>query len=196
MRQVGVLTAILPETEKWGIDSIHGLVATESALGWAPDPLLRLAAILPPDPERIEALAKRLRLSKAEAAALLAWARAPVIPDEVTDVGFDRLLYRHGAQGLALRLKLGLASARAASEGDPLAMRKSARLSVLLPRAQSYKKPVFPLGGADVTAAGVPPGPRVGEVLKLLEDFWVERNFLPDRAALIARLNEMIANSL
>lgn len=196
MRQVGVLTAILPETEKWGIDAIHGLVAAEQALAWAPDPLLRLAAILPPDPERLEAMTKRLRLSKAEAGVLLAWAKAPAIPDEVTDVGFDRLLYRHGVQGLLMRLKLALAAARNAAEGDPLAMRKSARLSVLLARAQVYSRPVFPLAGADVTAAGVPPGRRVGEVLKLLEDFWVERNFAPDRAALVARLTEMIADSL
>ncbi len=196
MRQVSVLTSILPETEKWGIDAIHGLVAAEKAVGWTPDPLLRLAAIVPPDPERIEGLAKRLRMSKAESEYLAGWASAPALPDEVTDVGFDRLLYRHGATGLSARLKLALASARAAAEGDPLAMRRSARFSVLLKRAEQYRRPVLPMTGADVVAAGVPPGKRVGEVLKMIEDFWVERNFAPDRAVLAARLQEMISNSL
>jgi poly(A) polymerase len=196
MRQVGVLTQILPETEKWGIDSIHPLVAAERSLGWAPDAILRLAAIVPPDAARLEEMAKRLKMSKADAGRLLVWAHAPVLPEEVTDVGFDRLLYRHGTEGLILRIKLALAGARAAAEGDPIAMRKSARLSVLLKRAQDYRKPVFPLSGADVVAAGVPAGRHVGEVLKRLEDFWVERNFALDRAALSARLNEMIANSL
>jgi poly(A) polymerase len=196
MRQVGVLTAILPETEKWGIDAIHGLVAAEKALGWTPDPLLRLAAIVPPDPERIAGLAKRLRMSKAEAEYLAEWASAPALPDEVTDVGFDRLLYRHGAEGLSTRLKLALASARTSAEGDPLAMRRSARFSVLLKRAEHYQRPVLPMTGADVVSAGVPPGKRVGEVLKMIEDFWVERNFAPDRATLAARLQEMISNSL
>ncbi|MGK6312460.1 CCA tRNA nucleotidyltransferase [Neorhizobium sp. DT-125] len=196
MRQAGVLTEVLPETEKWGIDSIHGLVATEQALGWAPDPMLRLAAIVPPDAERMAGLAKRLKISNAEAARLNAWATAPLPPDEVTDVGFDRLLYRHGAEGLIMRLKLALASARAAAAGDPAAMRKSARLSTLLKRAEDYKRPVFPLSGADVVAAGVPAGKRVGEILKTLEDFWVERSFAPDRAALTARLDDMIRSSL
>jgi poly(A) polymerase len=50
MRQTGVLTAVLPETEKWGIDSIPGLIATETALDWDVDPMLRLMAIVPPDP--------------------------------------------------------------------------------------------------------------------------------------------------
>lgn len=68
MRQSGVLSAILPETEKWGIDTIPALVATEQALQWDPDPLLRLSAMVPPDAERLSALAQRLRLSRAESA--------------------------------------------------------------------------------------------------------------------------------
>lgn len=196
MRQTGVLTEILPETEKWGIDAIHGLVATEQALKWTPEPLLRLVAIIPDDATRIEALSKRLRTSNAEAARLQAWANAPALPDEVTDVGFDRMLYRHGAQGIVMRTKLALASARSAAEGDPFAMRKSARLSDLLKRGERYRKPVFPLTGADVLAAGVPAGKRVGELLASLENVWIERNFALDRAALTARLDDMIKDSL
>jgi poly(A) polymerase len=75
-------------------------------------------------------------------------------------------------------------------------MRRSARLSVLLKRAENYEKPVFPVGGADIVAAGVPAGKRVGEILKELEDLWVERNFTLDRAALTARLEDMIRRSL
>lgn len=196
MRQTGVLTEILPETEKWGIDAIHGLVATEQALKWAPDPLLRLAAIVPDDAARLEALSKSLRMSNAESARLLAWAKAPVLPDEVTDVGFDRVLYHHGADGIGIRVKLALAAARArAEEGDPAVMRKSARLSDLLKRCEGYDKPVFPLTGADVLAAGVPAGKRVGEMLASLENLWVERNFALDRAALTARLDDMIRSS-
>ncbi|MFN7101432.1 MAG: CCA tRNA nucleotidyltransferase [Pseudorhizobium sp.] len=192
MRQTGVLTEILPETEKWGIDAIHGLVLTEQALQWEPDPLLRLAGVVPPDAARLEAMAKRLRLSNADAARLQTFATAPVLPDEVTDVGFDRLLYRHGAEGISMRLRLALATARSSAEGDPIAMRKAARLSVLLERCVRYVKPVFPLSGADVVAAGIPAGKRVGEVLSALETLWVERNFSLDRAALTARLQEMV----
>jgi len=196
MRQVGVLTEILPETEKWGIDGIHGLVAAEQVFGWKADPILRLAAIVPPDAARMEALAKRLRISNVDAGQLATWAATPSLPDEITDVGFDRLLYRHGVAGVIMRLKLALSSARVSADGDPVAMRKSARFSVLLKRAEGYSKPVFPLSGADIVAAGVPAGKRVGEILKLLEDFWVERNFTLDRAALSARLDAMVRNSL
>ena len=67
MRTTEVLQKVLPES--WGIDAVHRLVAAERAEGWAPDPLLRLEAILPPHRARIDALAERLRLSRAESGA-------------------------------------------------------------------------------------------------------------------------------
>ena len=194
MRQSGVLTEILPETEKWGIDAIHGLVATEQSLGWAVDPMLRLAAIVPPDKDRLAALATRLRLSKAEAGYLANWSSAPVIDPEMKETALDRLLYRQGVEGVKTRLKLALASARADLSAGDTAMQKVARLSTLLTRAEKFRKPGFPLSGADVMAAGVEAGPKVGELLKSLEEKWIDVNFSLDRAALTARLKTMLEN--
>jgi poly(A) polymerase len=194
MRQSGVLSAILPETEKWGIDAIPALVAAEQALGWRPDPLLRLASIVPKDAERLAALAKRLRMSNAEAAYLDRYAKAPKANPHGSDVAFDRELYRSGKEGIVTALKIDLAYARAAAEGDPKAMAKAGRLSVLLQRAERFERPVFPLSGADVLAGGVEPGPAVGETLKALEQEWVNSNFSFDRAKLLARLQDLVRN--
>ncbi|WCK01445.1 CCA tRNA nucleotidyltransferase [Agrobacterium tumefaciens] len=194
MRQSGVLSEILPETEKWGIDAIHGLVAAEQALGWAVDPLLRLAAMVPPDRDRLAALAARLRLSKAEAGYLIHWASAPAADPEMKETALDRLLYRQGVEGVKARLKLALAAARADLSAGDVAMQKVARFSILLARAEKFRKPGFPLSGADVMAAGVEAGPKVGEVLKSLEEKWIDVNFSLDRAALTARLKNMLEN--
>lgn len=192
MRQISVLTDILPETEKWGIDAIPALVSTERALGWSPDPLLRLASIVPPDADRLAKLAIRLRLSKAEAARLAAWAAAPVIDDEMSDTTFQRLLYRHGAEGIRTRLKLALAVARGKAEGDFAEMARTARIGKLLDRTDGWQKPVFPISGADALKAGIAAGPRVGEVLGDLERHWIEENFTTDKATLSSRLREMV----
>ncbi|WFR99686.1 CCA tRNA nucleotidyltransferase [Rhizobium tumorigenes] len=192
MRQISVLTDILPETEKWGIDAIPALVSTERALGWSPDPLLRLASIVPPDADRLAKLAIRLRLSKAEAARLAAWAAAPVIDDEISDAAFQRLLYGHGAEGIRTRLKLALAVARGKAEGDFAEMARTARIGKLLDRAAGWQKPVFPVSGADALKAGIAAGPRVGGVLGDLERQWVEENFTTDKATLLSRLREMV----
>ncbi|EPE97906.1 CCA tRNA nucleotidyltransferase [Rhizobium grahamii] len=190
MRQVGVLSEILPETEKWGIDTIPALIDTEKALDWRPDPLLRVAAIVPPDAERLEKMASRLKLANAEAAYFKAWSKVPVVNDELSFSAFARLLYRYGAEGIKTRLKLALATARGKAEGDMQEMARSARLGNLLNQAENWKKPQFPINGGDVMDVGVAAGKKVGEMLSSLEDFWVEQNFSPDRAALLARLKD------
>lgn len=192
MRTSGVLSQVLPESEKWGIDAVHGLIATEAAFGWRADPMLRLAAIVPPDAARLEAMGQRLRLSRAEAAMLADWATAPPIPDKIADTAFDRLLYRHGPSGLVTRLKLLVSSARQASQNDPALLARTAYLVKLLERAERWQKPVFPLTGADVLAQGVAPGPRVGELLATVENIWVDGNFNADRATLVARLQALL----
>lgn len=192
MRQAGVLAQILPETEKWGIDAIHGLIAAEQALGWKPDPMLRLASLIPPDAERVAALASRLRMSKNEAARLDQWAKAPTVDPSLAETALDRLLYRQGVEGVKARLKLALASARADVSGADASMQKIARLSTLLTRAEKFSKPAFPLSGADVLAAGLPAGPQVGEILGELEATWIDGNFALDREALLSRLTRKL----
>ncbi|SCB09970.1 CCA tRNA nucleotidyltransferase [Rhizobium hainanense] len=191
MRQIGILTEVLQETEKWGIDAIPGLVSTEQALKWPAEPLLRLAAIVPPDAERLARLAERLRLSKAEGAYLHAWANSPIIKDDIAEAAFDRLLYRHDPSGVAVRLKLALAVARTKAEDDFEEMARVARLGRLLERIAKWKKPGFPLNGADALAAGVSAGPRVGELLGKLEQEWLDGNFTMSRANLLARLKDL-----
>ncbi|MGF0538749.1 CCA tRNA nucleotidyltransferase [Agrobacterium sp. ES01] len=188
MRQSGVLTAILPETEKWGIDSIAPLVACEEALGWSPDPMLRLSAIVPRDADRLAAMARRLRLSNAETATLDGFAKAPDIADDMKEAALDRLLYREGRDGIVSRLKLALSSARGGTGSAD--MEKVGRYSRLLKRAEGFERPGFPLSGADLLEAGFAAGPKVGAVLKALESEWVDKNFSIDRAKLIARLED------
>jgi poly(A) polymerase len=192
MRTVGSLTEILPETEKWGIDAIPALVATEQALGWKPDPLLRLASIVPPDAVRLAKMAERLKFANAEAAFFKAWANAAPVNDEISSAAFERLLYRNGVEGIVTRVKLALAVARGKAEDDMKEMARSARLNKLLDHAGSWVKPAFPINGSDVMEAGIPSGRQVGETLSALENQWVEENFLSDRAALLARLDGLV----
>lgn len=189
MRTAGVLGVVLPETEKWGIDSTPELVAAEARFGWAPDPLLRLSVIIPQDVERVEAMAARLKLSSADRAALVAFAACPAIGDETSGAKLDLLLYRQASTtGAVGRLKMALAKAIAAGDAaDDLA--RVARLSTLLERATSWTRPVMPVKGADLVASGVPAGPEVGEKLAGLEDAWLSSNFRLTREELLATLS-------
>jgi poly(A) polymerase len=185
MRQSGVLSKVLPESEKWGIDSIGPLIATEAALDWEPDSMLRLMAMVPPDAERMRGLSARLKMSRAETDRLVKWAAAPVVAPTLAITALDRLLYRHGADPLVDRIRLSLVSARSRTETDPSALTEAAGHSRHLARALGWERPVFPVAGADLIAQGMTPGPEMGAQLASLEERWVESNFTLDKAALL-----------
>jgi len=186
MRQAGVLTTVLPETEKWGIDAIHALVRTEADLGWPVDPLLRLAAIVPPDAARMKTLGDRLRLSNAEADRLVQWAATLKIEPKVTEGELSKRLYRGNLQGHLDRLRLDLAAARGRAQQDDKALVEAGGYFRLLSHAQKWQKPQFPLRGGDLAPLGVE-GARLGALLKALEAEWVDSGFSLESDALLKR---------
>jgi poly(A) polymerase len=176
MAEDGVLAAILPEATR--LDRLRRLIALEPQA----DPLRRLAALIEIDAAGATALAERLRLSKAERDRLAGL--APPWPlDPGGDLRAQRItLYRLGAEryrDIALLL---------AAEG---AMDQP-RLTELLALAAIWQPPRFPLKGRDVTALGIPPGKRVGELLAAIREWWEAGDFTADRAACLRRLKEII----
>lgn len=180
MRQASVLTEVLPEGEKWGIDAIHGLVAAEKALGWTVDPMLRLEAIVPPDAARLSALGGRLKMSNGERGRLEKFAMIGAIAPETTDGQLREMLYFGDAVAVADVLALGLAGARAASD-----LEKAANYARLHEQASTWVKPDFPVSGNDLIEAGMKPGKDLGTVLQRLEKKWVSSGFSLTRENLL-----------
>jgi poly(A) polymerase len=187
MRQAGVLTAVLPESEKWGIDAIHGLVKAGKDLGWTTDPMLRLEAIVPPDAVRMKTLGQRLRLSNDEADRLRHWALTTVPDAKATETELAKKLYYGDRDGYLDRIRLALAAARTRAVEDNQAMMEAGGFSRLLNFTLKWEKPVFPIKGADLTELGASPGPKLGATLKNLEKEWVGSGFTLERGALMER---------
>ncbi|HEX2017358.1 MAG TPA: CCA tRNA nucleotidyltransferase [Aurantimonas sp.] len=188
MRQTGVLTRILPESERWGIDAIHGLVDAEAAFSWQADPMLRLSAIVPPDAARLADLAKRLRLSNNERDRLLAFAQAEPVAADEDDAKLRTRLYFGDRQAIADRLMLALAAERAKAGTTADGMTRVANLVRQLETATRFAPPEFPLSGTDLQAAGIAPGPDLGRALDRLRREWAESGFRLGRDALLSRL--------
>ena len=185
MRQAGVLGRVLPESEKWGIDAIHALVKAEGDLGWTADALLRLAAIVPPDAERMKGLAARMKLSRLQAERLEMWASAPPVEPTITEGDLAKLLYRAGVGGIVDRLRLALASARGRAAENDAALIETGGYARLLAFASPWERPVLPVQGRDLVALGLAPGPALGATLAALEAAWVESGFRLDRETLL-----------
>ena len=194
MRQAGVLSRVLPESDKWGIDAIHALADTERALGWGPDPLLRLEAMVPPDAARMKELAARLRLSTAEANRLQRWALTPAVVPETAEGALARMLYLGDPQGVTDRLRLALAAARGRAAQSDGALVEAGGFFRQLAYAEKWQRPVFPVKGADLAGLGIAQGPKLGALLRRIEEEWMETGFTLGREALLARAAGMIGN--
>lgn len=185
MRQTGVLTAILPESEKWGIDTIPELIAAEQSLGWAPDALLRLIAITPMIEERRQQLSERWKLSSRAKTRLLGHAMITPLSEETSEVALKKRLYWEGTEAITDHIRISLAQARAKAEREDSALVQAGKFSALLKIIEAYEKPVFPLSGQDLIEADIPRGPEMGQRLKAAEAVFVETGFTLDKAALL-----------
>ena len=180
MRTAGVLTTVLPETGKWGIDRIHGLMRMEKELKWDFDPMLRMMAILPVSAEVATGLSKRLKFSSKEAKRLLEWSQCPLPKANVSEKEFHKLLYRSSPRAMKDTLKLELARIATYDQSGPMAEIKS-----LFAQAQKWQRPQFPVQGKDLLAQGYEEGAVLGKKLAELEQLWVDNDFTMSRDALL-----------
>jgi poly(A) polymerase len=58
--------------------------------------------------------------------------------------------------------------------------------------AEGWSPPAFPLTGEDVLAAGAPKGPLVGKVLREVEAWWIDHDFIDDRLSAIEKLKAVV----
>jgi len=163
MGELGVLAQFLPEARP---EALADLVAQERAQNVAPDPLRRMAALLPAEPVLAEHVAARFRLSGAQKKRL---ATAAARGGEPADP--RALAYRLGRNEALDRLLLTGASAAPIEE---------------------WTIPQFPLKGGEIVARGVKAGPKVARTLRALEDRWISEGF-PDRTRVLAMLDEVLA---
>ena len=164
------------------------LAHIEAALGLEPNAMLRLAALIVEVPEDAERLRDRLRLSNEEAAALLrAPVRSPDLAPTAPEAVARAALYR--LEGPAYRQRVLLEWTRAGDPHTSNAWRSRYRLP------DTWRPPKFPVAGTDVIALGVPAGPRIGNILRTLEAWWIEGDFAAGEDTLRSRLEELIVET-
>ena len=191
MRQAGVLSLVLPESEKWGIEGLAPFVAAERAFGWQPDPLARLMTMIPPREDRAGSVAERWKLSNADGARLQSWAKAEEPAPGADEKALARTLYRDGRQPVLDRLRLALAARRSRAEADADVLEEVGRMVRLERFADGWTRPVFPVSGRDLKAAGFEEGVALGGVLRDLENRWIASGFTLSRETLLEEAEKL-----
>jgi poly(A) polymerase len=163
MEQRGVLPVVLPEAGAAGIATLEHLIGEEARQGVAPDPLRRLAALLPADQRVAEQVAARLRLSASQRKRLVTAAGRDGDPGD--------------ARALAYRLGRDEAIDHLLIAGEPIAA------------LAGWDMPRFPVRGGEIVARGISAGPEVARILRAVEHRWVAEGF-PDAARAAALLDE------
>jgi poly(A) polymerase len=176
----GVVTHFLPEATN--IAALENMVQLEARLECPAFPLRRLAALLEVTARGLPPIMQTLKLSNDQSAQLVLMVKPDVdISLNMSEADVRKLVYKAGND--AIRSLLLLAAARTGEKEG---------LKPLYDIATSFHAPSFPLRGEDVLKLGRKPGPDVGRVLELIEEWWVGEDFKPDRAACLERLRTVV----
>ncbi|HEX9954239.1 MAG TPA: CCA tRNA nucleotidyltransferase [Allosphingosinicella sp.] len=160
MVERGILKPVLPEIDCEGAERLASLVRRENEAGVAGDPVRRLAALLPADPDAMDALGKRLRLPNKVVKRLVSAAGRRAGDKEDAPV----LAYRLGRDEAIDRLLLGNADPSAAAS------------------LRGWERPRLTVGGGKLIALGLPAGPIVAETLQEVQRLWAAAGFPADEA--------------
>jgi poly(A) polymerase len=179
MAATGVLGVALPAAG--ALTRFEQLVEIETEQLFETDAELRLAALLPNDPAAVARTVDALRLSNAQKERLIAAAGdEPKLVSWMSPREARRAVYRLGPQAFRDRSKLAWAASNRATA--------TPQWRALLAVGQTWTAPALPLTGEEVMAAGVPRGPLVGEVLREVEAWWIENDFIEDKLSIVERL--------
>lgn len=184
MDEAGILPRILGRAGD--LVTLARLVGIEALNAIPPDPIRRLYALAVREPDAAAALKEQLRLSKAEYERLADLQ----LPDRAFDprepeTWSQMYIYRSGAPAFRDGLLVSWARDVAAEMNDSAYLQR-----LWLP--DRWTVPVLPVSGKDVLALGIQSGPEVGQILSLLDQWWMAAGF-PDDAALIhQRLHALV----
>ena len=193
MRGLGIFDHILPEAGDVGRLRMIGWLETRAIKidSVAPDPLRRLAALLDTNAEGAEAVAGRFKLSNPQARRLLALA-APLadIGPDADAAAVNRALRRLGPDTVRDLALLAWAGELAITPRLP-AERTQAWIG-LLETCDGWQGVAFPISGEDVVALGDAEGPRIGELLARVEDWWEDGDYAAARDECLEKLKSLL----
>ncbi len=158
------------------------VAALERLITSAPDsdPLLRLAALLRSEADSLD-LDKAIgawRLSNAETARLQGLVETPLLSLPLSSSDAKRKIYRQGKETYLDLLMLSATSSDDVHAALPLP-----------------EVPRFPISGQDLIDRQVQPGPDLGKRLAELEDWWLDQEMQPDRAAVLRELDRRLESA-
>lgn len=176
MIENGVTRHFAPEATD--LARLQALLQNEKHYHEPPSALVRFAALLPQDEKIMADLIARFKFSNRDGEKLSVLAKLPgLLRGHLDAISLRRLLYAYGAENCRAAVLL---------QGE--------RIEEALATIAAWDNPVFPIKGEDIVKCGVPAGPRVGEILRAVENWWIEGDFHATRAACLEQAKKCEKN--
>ena len=183
MSEIGLLDVYFDGTSI--NDAFVNLIEIESRISLSIDPILRLSTLIDNSLDKANTIIKKLPLSKSDSTDLLKLStlnKKIVSYMSMKEVRY--LLYLLGRDGFQKQILVNWA--KDTNNKNEVNWRS------LYEVAQSWEKPSFALTAKDVINMGISQGPMVGDILKEVEDWWAENDFIDDKFSLIERLKAIV----
>ena len=183
MSEIGLLDVYFDGTSI--NDAFVNLIEIESRISLSIDPILRLSTLIENSLDKANTIIKKLPLSKSDSTDLLKLStlnKKIVSYMSMKEVRY--LLYLLGRDGFQKQILVNWAKDK--NNKNEVNWRS------LYEVAQSWEKPSFALTAKDVINMGISQGPMVGDILKEVEDWWAENDFIDDKFSLIERLKAIV----
>jgi poly(A) polymerase len=196
MKADGFFKDILPEVEF--PDRLKVLIWLESRAlirpHISPDPIRRLACLLPPDAKAAQKACRRLHFSNEQTTRVKAIAHGwTSVHDDLDEKTTRRLLHWSGADLFRDHVLVAWSDQRRIK--DVVSSALTARWTGLLDRADTWTPVQFPLRGQDALDLGVPAGPLVGSLLAQVESWWEDLDYHPDHRSCLKRLESLLTHT-
>ena len=173
MAELGVLPVLLPEVAADWPERLDRLAEADAP----PEPVLRMAALIG-DPGSADLAARRLKLSRVEREQLAAYLDGPLPAVDADDTDIRRALADAPHAILLRRSWLRHLPGNAAT--------------LFRARLALHDRPVFPLQGRDGVALGLTPGPALGQALREVRAWWIDRGCIDDAQSCRAQLARVV----
>lgn len=193
MFEQGIFAVILPEvTDTVWFKRLSWLDSSAIRIGAiGPDPIRRLAALIDTDGAGAEAVARRLKMSRAQIRRLSrlkapAWQATP----EASEAELRGVASRLGAEEVIDLALLEWSHRLIITPRLPKA--ETEAWQKLLALVAAWEPIDLPIKGGDIVALGIAPGPRVSELLRDVEAWWRDGGCVADRAACLTELRARV----
>ena len=173
-----ILGYILPKAEHF--DCLESLINLVRQKKLEESALRRLFVLYQPDEKLADNFAIRLKFSNKQKDLFLNWARYnPDLSDFTDKQKLAQMLYRQGREFCRHRFILKCAETQTIPENFDDVLRSMETLPIK----------EFPLKGRDIIEAGIEDNRKIGQILKMLEQLWIESNFEMSKQDLLAQVH-------